>query len=689
MRPNFCTPTTNIMSQDQNALQYLNNLKNAETTALESFEHYAGFPERAAKPKEHFCDKCKADYKEFNDQQRAMDRKWKDVFPKCKGSLENMEMSKEDWLSMGGSEEEYEVLEIEKDPVKWAAAELGFITEGIDYDREGDQISMDRWYQSNMLRCSAQLKVYRCGRRIGKSETMAVEVLEALQNNEDEFTVILVAPFETQLMKFEEKLLYWLERSTMMKDNFDKYNKTKHIMTFKNGARYEGYCTGGDKQSKTADRVRGAGASLLVLDEADYISEDCLQAVLAVMSDDPKCKILLSSTPSGKRGFFYDWCVDKTVGFKEFHVYSHASPSYTKVADNLYRKTLSEDKYKKEYLGDFGTLVQALIRPEDINKATEPYDMMEYRNRGPQKGWAYIVGIDWNGRKIGTNIVVIGFEAKTGKYKMVDKVVVRDNEYNYESSCWAAIKTFDHWKAQYMYVDAGHGDMQGEMIKKTAKQQNNMKLMNGFVEVAMGGFQTIKDPVTQQDVKKSTKEFAINLMVNAFEQGRITIPYSENYKEDDEDWGIIPQLYDLAIEDYSETGKPKYAKTVDHTLTAMYVAILGFHMKMTDLGKLDYDNFAEVVSQGDLKKLAGGIEIAGMDQREKERRRNNAVIPGQFVARSNMSRNPGQSGPNYGAHTTVNEADIEWKNGVPHYKHDTGIASVPTRNLGLMQRGSF
>jgi len=518
------------------------------------------------------------------------------------------------------------------------------------------------------------------------SETMAVEVLYELAKNND-FHVVLVAPFETQLLKFEQKLIGYIEQSQTVKDKFAKYNKTKHVITFNNGSQYEGYCTGGDKQSKTADRVRGAGASMLVLDEADYISEDALQAVLAVMSDDPKCRILLSSTPSGKRGFFYQWITDKSIGFKEFHIYSHASPSYTRTADNLYRATLSEDKYKKEYLGEFGTLIQALIRPEDINKATEQYDMVRLRTAGPNKSWRYIVGVDWNGRKIGTNIVVIGYDSSTDKYKMVDKILVRDTEFNYENSCWAAINSFKHWNAEYMYVDAGHGDMQVEMIKKTATMTSDLRLMKGIIPVAMGGFQIIKDPVSGEDVKKPTKEFAINLMVNIFEQGRVIIPYSENYKEDDEDWGLIPQLYDLAIDSFSDGGKPKYVKSVDHTMAAFYIAILGFYMKMTDIAKFAHDSTSIVESKGNLKKLAGNITIAGMAERERMNR--DKIQPGEFVARSELNRNPAQ-GPSYGVHTTVNAENVEWTNGVPMYKrHDSSIASVPMRNMGVIHRGKF
>lgn len=424
---------------------------------------------------------------------------------------------------------------------------------------------------------------------------------------------------------------------------------------------------------------------MIVIDEADYISEDALQAVLAVMSDDPKCRILLSSTPTGKRKFFYNWCVNKEIGFKEFHYYSHVSPSYTKQADTIYRSTLSEDRYRKEYLAEFGELINSMIGHDLINYAVDNYDINELRRFGPNNDCKYVVGVDWNGKRIGTVIVVIEFNPKTAKYKMVDKIIVRDTEYNYENSCWAAIKAFDHWKASYMYVDEGHGDMQLEVMKKTAKQLNNIALQKGLVAVPMGGFQIIKDPLTGLDVKKRTKEFAINLMVNTFENRRIIIPNSENYKGDDEDWGLIAQLYDLAVEKVSDAGKVTYVKSVDHTLAALYLALLGFHMKMTDIGRVRHDPVATIVSQGDLKKLPGGITIDGIKQREKDRDKDNRIRPNEFVMRTSKL-DTGYAGKK-GAF--VDATQVEWKNGIPMYKHDTRISSVPMRDLGILKRGSF
>jgi len=677
--------------RSMSSTDFLAQIKEHTAEALEPFDTYK---QQSCKPDKHFCDFCKEWYAKYNAEEERKFQptikkpKYEHVFPKCSGSLETPEIPLAEWKSMGGSDEEYKLVEVNSDPVKWAAAELGFLTDGFEFTNKGRQVSADRWYQKAMLDCSAELKVYRAGRRVGKSESMAIEVLFYLNRYED-FNVILIAPFETQLMKFEEKLIHWLDQSVSMKDSkFLKYNKTKHTITFSNGSKYEGYCTGGDKQSKTADRVRGAGANLLVLDEADYISEDALQAVLAVKSDDPECRILLSSTPSGKRGFFYEWCTDKTFGFKEFHILSHASPSYTYDADKLYRGTLSVDKYKKEYLGDFGTLLEALLSPEHINKCTDVYDMARLRNAGPRDGCRYVVGVDWNGRKIGTNILVVEYDAKYMKYRMVDKVVVRDTEHNFENSCWAVIKTFQHWKADYCYVDAGFGDMQTEMIKKTAKQLGDTKLQRGYVPVRMNGFQEIRDPVTGQIVKKENKEFAINLMVNAFERGMISVPYSENYKDDEEDWGIIPQLYDLAIEKYGTTGRPKWASTVDHTVTCLYLAILGFHMKMSDLGSDNFTKDVFITAHGDHKELAGGIVIDGYEARSKQKGfpKDKQITPDTFISRD-LSGRSATAGPSWGGIPTTQAKYVkEDSHGNLIIKYDNSVGGIRSHNLGVLRR---
>ena len=63
--------------------------------------------------------------------------------------------------------------EINNDPVKWAQVFL------ITYDKtlKRDTPWTARWYQSQMIRDKSKKKVYRCGRRTGKSECMVVEAL--------------------------------------------------------------------------------------------------------------------------------------------------------------------------------------------------------------------------------------------------------------------------------------------------------------------------------------------------------------------------------------------------------------------------------------------------------------------------------------------------------------------------------
>ena len=63
--------------------------------------------------------------------------------------------------------------EILDDPVKWAQAFL--IT--WNGDKKCYSPWTARWYQAEMLRDKSKKKVYRCGRRTGKTETMVVESL--------------------------------------------------------------------------------------------------------------------------------------------------------------------------------------------------------------------------------------------------------------------------------------------------------------------------------------------------------------------------------------------------------------------------------------------------------------------------------------------------------------------------------
>ena len=89
------------------------------------------------------------------------------------------------------------------------------------------------------------------------------------------------------------------------------------------------------------------------------------------------------------------------------------------------------------------------------------------------------------------------------------KVVLRDQivatEFNQLKGV-AKIKELTHeWKPDFIYVDAGFGTTQVELLKEYGLRHPETKLHNIVKPIDMGSKTELKDPVTGEVLKKHTK----------------------------------------------------------------------------------------------------------------------------------------------------------------------------------------
>ena len=140
------------------------------------------------------------------------------------------------------------------DPVLWAKAFV--ISNDAIAKKVGPWKARD--YQEEMLRDNSLYKVYRCGRRIGKSETMIIEGLHKAYTHEG-FRILYVTPYETQVNLVFMRMRELIQSSPLLKIEVTKMKNSPYTIEFRNGSVIMGFTTGASSGSGAAS-VRGQRA---------------------------------------------------------------------------------------------------------------------------------------------------------------------------------------------------------------------------------------------------------------------------------------------------------------------------------------------------------------------------------------------------------------------------------------------
>lgn len=151
--------------------------------------------------------------------------------------------------------EELALIELLKDEVKWAAAELGWEA---------------RWYQAEILHCQHNRIVLRCGRRIGKTDCALVRVLHRAFTKpgraiDESYVVLILTPFESQIDLIFKRLRELIHKSKLLSASVVGDTRNPQEIRFANGSRISGYTTG-SRSGGGAANVRGQRADFLYLD---------------------------------------------------------------------------------------------------------------------------------------------------------------------------------------------------------------------------------------------------------------------------------------------------------------------------------------------------------------------------------------------------------------------------------------
>ncbi len=216
-------------------------------------------------------------------------------------------------------------LKLALDPVSFAG-ELGFV--------------LDSW-QQEVLRSTKKRQIFNCARQTGKSTISAILALHmAIYHFKS--LVLLVSPSLRQSSELFRKVTDLLNKM-MVRPKLIEDNKLS--CTLVNKSRVVSL-------PSSEGTIRGfSGANLIIEDEASRVSDDLYMAIrpmLAVSNG----KLILMSTPFGKRGhFFEEW--DKGQGWEKVQVKANECPRISPEFLEEERLSLGGWWYKQEYMCEF------------------------------------------------------------------------------------------------------------------------------------------------------------------------------------------------------------------------------------------------------------------------------------------------------------------------------------------------
>lgn len=477
------------------------------------------------------------------------------------------------------TEEEKKRLEILLDPVKWAAYHFGWKA---------------RYYQEEILRCEDNLIVLRMGRRIGKTDSMAVKALyyaytKPGKQPQEPYKVLIFGPMEKQITLIFDRMRQLIRMSPEMLaavgGNPAKIGtKSPQTIAFPLINSSIVGVTAGTKAGAQALQARGEGGDVIILDEADYLVEKDVDSIMGIRLQNPtKIKILAASTPTGRRAHFWRWCQPGS-GWHQFYYPSTVMPEWSPEIEEQFRNDLTHEGFIHEVLAEFGEETGAVFGKRFIDHAVEvwkqgdfpyvlgPYDTFDFPKRGPR-----VLGTDWDKYHSGTNIIVLEYRLDLGVYAPIYREEIPMSEFTLDNAVRRIIVLNQALGLDLIVCDRGFGEYQVETLKRYGMEHPETGIVDKVIPVNFSQSVSVRDPWTQKKDKKPLKPFMVNQVQLAFERHKVVLPPSEVDKQ------LIKQLSNYRVVNIGTTGQPIYNDEEEHIVDAFDMAIYGFVVRFSDI----------------------------------------------------------------------------------------------------------
>jgi len=556
----------------------------------------------------------------------------------------------------GLTKEETEYAKILMNPKEWASGSLNI------YNPATKEVGpfVPRYYQEYILDDPFLFIVMRWGRRTGKSCVMSIRALHYAFTHAHA-TVLVMAPMDGQVAELFRTMKMMVEESPVMMASLKGTRKNPHEIELRNGARIIGK-TAGTKSGSKALAARGMGAGMIILDEIDYMDDNDLDSILSVRMESPDTIILCASTPTGRRGKFWEWCTgedtnhpllgdkdtDQTI-MHEYHIPSSEGPFWNEKIEREMRGMLTESGYVHEIEAEFGD-EEAGVFPKyfvDIAFGTEKelkrMDLSDEERQSIIKraDFNYIkkirpnspirtMGVDFDKHGAGPQLVTIEFNPDYRQFFVIDRTelpkALHKEDPILDMSVMKIIELNDLLKPHWIYIDRGYGDYQLEVLWQYGDIHPESGLKEKLKGFQFGESIEQPDPFRGEMRKEPIKPFMINQTVKLFERRKIVCSMHDKK--------LNKEIVDYRVEGFSPTGQPKYSGENDHIIAALGLAVLAIALEYEELFNMNFATSTSMIPVNILdgreeKKPKAQSQWTGPQDSVVEKHKSMGVVPMQ------------------------------------------------------------
>ncbi len=220
-------------------------------------------------------------------------------------------------------------------------------------------ITPDQW-QSDLLRSDAKQLILNCSRQTGKSTITSILALHQAIYKPDSL-ILLLSPSLRQSQELFRKLQTFY--GELESANLPTATEESALrMELSNGSRIIAL------PGKEAT-IRGfSGVALLIIDEASRVEDALYQSVRPMLAVSGG-RIVLLSTPFGRRGFFYSTWTDGGDDWRKVKITADQCARISAEWLESERRAMPDFWFKQEFLCEFAETLDSVFNFSDIHSA--------------------------------------------------------------------------------------------------------------------------------------------------------------------------------------------------------------------------------------------------------------------------------------------------------------------------------